>query len=181
MTTKSFINHRVLWLLIPLLTLFSINVWGTDYELVTSTSALEAGAKYLIGDGTSGTVNFMSTTSKSGNRPTTSASVTNNKVTLASGMMPVTLGGTTGAWTFYTNGYLGSNGSTTGDGYLNATSTTGSNTLNVLAAIDDYAYFTIAFSSNNVVITCTGKTSRNIMLKNSSIALISCYSSFFIQ
>lgn len=36
MTTKSFINHRVLWLLIPLLTLFNLSAWGTDYTFNSS-------------------------------------------------------------------------------------------------------------------------------------------------
>ena len=32
MTTKNFFNHRVLWLLILLLTLFNLSAWGADYS-----------------------------------------------------------------------------------------------------------------------------------------------------
>jgi len=42
MTNKSFINHRVLWLLIPLLTLFNFTAWGTD---VTTTFVKKSDSK----------------------------------------------------------------------------------------------------------------------------------------
>lgn len=145
----------------------------TEYELVTSTEDLEAGAKYLIGNGTSGSVNFVSTASKGNNRDLTSGTVTNSKVTKTSSMMALTLGGSSGAWTFATNNYGGT------AGYLNATNTTSNNYLKVVADLDDYAYFSISFSSNAAVITCTGKASRNIVRYNgeNNSNVISCYTS----
>lgn len=147
------------------------NAWGVEYELITSEADLIPGEKYLIGAGTSGTVQFINTTSNTDNRKTTGASVSSSTVTKTDALMAVTLGGCPGAWTFYTNSYGGT------AGYLNATSTTSNNYLKVVAALDAYAFFTITFSSSKAVITCTGKTSRNIMRKNSSSAIISCYSS----
>ena len=144
---------------------------AVDYKLVTSTSELVPGDKYLIGSGTSGTVQFINTTSSSDNRKTTGATVSSSTVTKTDALMALTLGGREGAYTFYTNGYGGT------AGYLNASSTTSNNYLKVNATLDQYAFFTITFSSSKAVITCTGKASRNIMRKNSSSAIISCYSS----
>ena len=77
----------------------------------------------------------------------------------ASVVSPLTLGGTTGAWTFEDK--------TTGDGYyLNPTSTTEKNYLNSLTTENAYKYFKISFSSNEAVITNTGKASRNVIRYN---------------
>lgn len=162
--------QRVLWLLMPLLMLFSTNVWGTDYELVTSTAGLEVGANYVIGTGTSGSVKFMSTTSQSNYRPVTSnVTVSNNKVTATNTMLVLTLGGSTGQWTFATVNYGGTAGN------LNAGSTTSNNYLYVNTSNDNYKKWTISFSSNAAVITCAGKSSRNVMRFNSD--RITCYTS----
>lgn len=140
-----------------------------EYTLITSTSDLEAGAKYLIGNGTSDACKFVSTEESDNNRRTTSGTVTSNKVEKTEAMMALELGGSTGAWTFKTIDYAGT------AGYLNATNTTGSNYLQVKAAQDTYSNFSISFSGNAAVITCTGKSSRNIMRANGD--LISCYTS----
>jgi uncharacterized protein YjdB len=141
------------------------------YQLVTSTADLVSDAKYIIGNAATGSSYFMSIASNANNRKQTTASydITSSQVTVDSNAMPLTLGGSTGAWTFATNNYGGT------AGYLNATDTTANNYLKVTAALDAYAYFTISFSSNAAVITCTGKTSRNIMRYNTN--LFSCYSS----
>ena len=164
---------RLAMVLTVLFTLGVGSIFGEEYKLVTSTNDLVAGEKYLIGTGTSGTVNFISTESKANNRNLASGTVNSQKVTKTDQMMAFTLGGSTGSWTFKTNDYLGT------AGYLNATSTTGNNYLKVVAALDKYAYFSISIASNVATITCTGKNSRNIVRYNSSSSpkIISCYTS----
>ncbi len=144
---------------------------STQYSLITSTDDLQAGKSYLITNGTSETVKTMSSSSNTNNRPTVNATVSSSKITRGSSVLSVTLGGSSGAWTFATDNYAGT------AGYLNATSTTGSNYLQVVSSLDKYAYFTISFSNNQAVITCTGKSSRNIIRCNSSGTPIACYSS----
>lgn len=144
---------------------------STQYSLITSTDDLQVGKSYLITNGTSGTVKTMANTDNGNNRPTTSATISSSKITRGSSILSVTLGGSSGAWTFATDNYAGT------AGYLNATSTTGSNYLQVVSSLDKYAYFTISFSNSQAVITCTGKSTRNIIRCNSSGTPIACYSS----
>lgn len=47
MKTNQFLK-RVVWMVIPLLTMFSTNVWGDKYTLVTSNSSLSNGDKVVI-------------------------------------------------------------------------------------------------------------------------------------
>ena len=144
---------------------------STQYSLITSVDDLDVGASYLIAGGTSGTVKTMSRSENGNNRPTVELTVSNSKLTRGSSALSVTLGGTTGAYTFKTDNYAGT------AGYLNATSTTGSNYLQVISSLDNYAYFSISFSNSQAVITCTGKSSRNIIRVNTSGTPIACYSS----
>ena len=144
---------------------------STQYSLITSTDDLEVGKSYLIAGGTSGTVKTMAVTSNGNNRPTTELTVSNSKLTRGLSALSVTLGGSSGAYTFKTDNYAGT------AGYLNATSTTGSNYLQVVSNLDAYAYFSISFSNSQAVITCTGKSSRNIIRVNTSGTPIACYSS----
>ena len=148
--------------------LFSVGtVWATDYHLVTSVSQLEAGVNYVIGtsDGS-----FIGKASKNNNRVITSATISDGVVTATEDMMVLTLGGGTDAWTFYATNYAG------GAGYLNATNTTGSNYLNVVADLDVYAYFTVEISGGTTTVTCNGKTSRHILYKNGTTGF-ACYNS----
>lgn len=144
---------------------------STQYSLITSTDDLQAGKSYLITNGTSGTVKTMANTDNGNNRPTTNATISSSKITRGSSILSVTLGGSDGAWTFTTDNYAGT------AGYLNATNTTSSNYLQVVSSLDKYAYFTISFSNSQAVITCTGKSTRNIIRCNSSGTPIACYSS----
>lgn len=145
----------------------------TQYTLITSTNDLEVGKSYLITNGTSGTVKTMSRTSNTNNRPCVNLTVSDSKLTRGSNALSVTLGGSTGAYTFKTENYGGT------VGYLNATSATGSNYLQVIQSLDKYAYFSISFSNDAAVITCTGKTSRNIVRynPNNGSPIITCYTS----
>ena len=45
---KNLFSKRVLWLIIPLLTLFTVNAWGDTYTLVTSNSSLNNGDKVVL-------------------------------------------------------------------------------------------------------------------------------------
>lgn len=146
---------------------------STQYSLITSTADLEVGKSYLITSGTSGTVKTMSKSSNTNNRPCVDLTVSDNKLTRGSNALSVTLGGTSGAYTFKTENYGGTSG------YLNATNTTNSNYLKVVSSLDNYAYFSISFSNNAAVITCTGKSSRNIVRynPNNGSPIITCYTS----
>ena len=145
--------------------LFAGSMMATNYELVTSASQLQAGAKYVIGTATG---KFMSTTSNASNRRITDGTITENVVEGTETMMVFTLGGKTNAWTFATDNYLGT------AGYLNATNSTGSNYLKVVADLDDYAYFTIDIADGVTTVTCNGKTSRNILYLNGTTCF-ACY------
>lgn len=147
--------------------LFAGSMMATNYELVTSASQLQAGAKYVIGTATG---KFIATTSNGNNRKITDGTITENVVEGTDDMMVFTLGGEADAWTFATDNYLGA------AGYLNATSTTGNNYLKVVADLDDYAYFTIAIADGVTTVTCNGKASRNILYLNGTTCF-ACYNS----
>ena len=147
--------------------LFAGSMMATNYELVTSASQLQAGAKYVIGTATG---KFIATTSYGNNRKITDGTITENVVEGTDDMMVFTLGGEADAWTFATDNYLGT------AGYLNATSSTGSNYLKVVADLDDYAYFTIDIADGVTTVTCSGKASRNILYLNGTTCF-ACYNS----
>lgn len=143
------------------------NAWGEEYKLITSTSELVAGEKYIIASMADGS-GFVMTNYESGgnNWKAVAATTTSSTITFQNGMATLTLGGTDGKWTFNNGTY-----------YMTATSTTGKNYLKGVDKLDDYSYFTISFSNNAAVITCTGKDSRNILRYNSQSKLFACYSS----
>lgn len=160
--------------LLMFLTLLSTNVWGAiadgTYVLCTSTADLEAGAHYIIASGISGTVNCISNVSNNNNRKTVSATVSSSKITVASNstIMTFTLGGSSGAWTFYTDNYAGT------AGYL-ASAASGSN--NYCRVIATSTTGTISFSSNAAVINLNPHSSRTLLRYNSSASCFACYSS----
>ena len=159
-------------LLLIILLLTATTLHATDYELVTSADQLVAGCNYIIGNAKDGSGVFMSTAVKADNREKSkSATISSNEVTLASDMLVMTLGGSTGAWTFLTTNYLGTNG------YLNATSTESSNILRITND-DTYKFFTIEINSDNSAsIKCRDKDLRHIIRYNSdkNAKLFSCY------
>lgn len=137
-----------------------------NYVLCTSTTDLEAGAKYLITNGTSGTVKTMSTADSSNNRPETNITITDSQAATAQDTLTVTLGGSSGAWTFSTDNYAGT------AGYL-ASGTSSNNHLRVIANADNC---TIAFNGNAAVIVFSSNTGgRNIVRYNSSSKWFACY------
>jgi hypothetical protein len=166
---SSAIARRFFPILALLLFLGVENAWGTEYELVTSTSGLVAGAHYVIGNGSSGSVKFMSTANIANYRGETSAqTVTNNKVTATNDMLVLTLGGSTNAWTLYTYNYAGT------AGYL-ASAASGSN--NYCRVLASSTTGTITFSSNQAIINLNPHTSRTKLQYNSQNTRFACYSS----
>ena len=133
------------------------------WSKVTSTDDLEAGATYAISSAATGG-NYLSTYTGANNFPYSTTTI-----------CKLVLGGSEGAWTFKIN-----DASTYNNYYLTATSTTGSNYLKATSTIDNYCKFSISFeNTGNAVITCTGKSSRNILRYNSSNNpnIFACYSS----
>ena len=103
----------------------------TEFELVTSTNQLVAGAKYIMGATYNSKNYFVARTSNTNNRKLAEGTIdANNKVKLGTSIMPLTLGGSAGAWTFATNDYAGD------AGYFNATNATGNNYLKIIADLD---------------------------------------------
>ena len=147
----------------------------TLFQKITAVGDLEAGKSYLIaGAEANGKIKTMATTSNTNNRPTVELTVKDNKVMRGSNAMSVTLGGTTGAWTFSADNYAGS-GTFLGQG-----NQTSSNYLKIYDDVGDGAKgdtWTISFSDGAAVITSTKKSSRNIIRINNSGSPITCYSS----
>ena len=142
--------------------------YGT-YVPCSSTDDLAANAHYIITNGTSGSVKCISNASNNNNRKTVAASVSDSKISVAdnSTIMTLTLGGSSGAWTFYTDNYGGT------AGYL-ASAASGNN--NYCRVITTSTTGTISFSNSAAVITLNPHTSRNILRYNTS-DLFACYSS----
>lgn len=154
--------------------LLSVNVWGEiatgTYVLCTSTSDLKAGDHYIIANGTSGSVNCISNVSNNNNRKVVSATVTDSEIEVASDAttMTLTLGGTSGAWTFATDNYAGT------DGYL---ASAGSGDNNYCRVISTSTTATISFSNGAAVINLQPHESRTLLRYNSSVPCFACYSS----
>lgn len=178
MKTKNFKFKSMALVLFALV--LSSNVWGAiadgTYVLCTSTSDLKAGDHYIIANGTSGDVYCISNVSNTNNRKTVSATVTDSKITVASDatIMTLTLGGTSGAWTFYTDNYAGTNG------YFDQGNQTSSNYLKINSS-GTAIHFTITFdpTEKNAIITNTEKSSRNLLRYNynSGTPIFACYTS----
>lgn len=152
----------------------SVSSSGTtnSYSLVTSTSQLVSGSNYAIGSATSGSGFFASTAIGTKNIGQVAGTISNSAFVPNDTTLILTLGGSSGAWTFMTTNTVSASA-----GYLNSTSTTGENTLKTVSTLDKYAYFSISISSNAAIITCTGKSTRNIVRYNSGSSLFACYSS----
>lgn len=165
-------TRKLTFLILALFALISGPGWGQNYQLVTSTSDLVAGCNYVIGNGNSGRVKFMSTEDNNNNRKATADITvsTDGEVTIDNTVLKLELGGTTGAWTLKTTNYLGTNG------YL-ASAASGNN--NYCRVIADETTATISFSDNAAVITIQPHTSRNILRynPNNGSPLFACYSS----
>ena len=143
---------------------------STQYSLITSTSDLEAGKSYIITNGTSGTVKSVAVTTSGNNRKSSSVSISNNKITRGSSVMSFTLGGSSGAWTFATENYAGTNGYLASDGDNN-----------YLKVVQSAGTATIAFSNSAATINIGPSTTRKLICYNAGIDSsnggFSCYKS----
>ena len=141
------------------------NVWGEKYKLITSTNELVAGCRYIIASITDGSGAVMRNyVSDNNNWGQIETSATNSYITYQSGMARLTLGGSSGSWTFHNGAY-----------YLDATKTTDSNYLKGSTSSTNYSKFSISFSNDAAIIKCTEKNKRNILRYNSTSDLFSCY------
>ncbi len=148
---------------------------STQFELINSTSDLEVGKSYLITNGTTGTVKTMAVTSNSNNRKATSLTVSDGKLTRGSSALSVTLGGSSGSWTFATENYAGT------DGYLASADASASGSPNYLRVISTAGTATISFDGDAAVINLGPHGSRTLLRFNSSgdsnNGIFACYSS----
>lgn len=167
-TTKSFSKPFQKYVLAAFLLVSSVGVFGQyTYKLITTTSDLVAGEKYLIGSAQTGTTLLLSGQTTN-NRPAATGSattITSNTITVTPATTPaetakpyeLTLGGTSGAWVL--NDVV--NGTILGPAE-------GSNSNNHLKA-NATATYTITFSIGAAVITAvtgTNTNGRNIIRYN---------------
>lgn len=161
---------KIYSLLVLMALLISGNVIGqSNYKLITSTSDLVAGEKYVIGSAYTGST-YLLGYQNTNNRPQSGSYTINSSVISATvatvntdhtNPYEITLGGSTGAW-ILTDAVNSSD--------LKATS----NSNNYLQ-LSTGGTWTITFSANAAVITCTNGGTRNLMSYNSSSSLFSCY------
>ena len=105
-----------------------VGMFEQKYHLVTSTDQLVAGRTYLIVNTAAGKA--MSATSSNGNNRTSAiVSINENIIANLNSAYELTLGGSTGAWTFFdaqwgtSGGYLYAGGGTTNNNYLKTQAT----------------------------------------------------------
>lgn len=142
------------------------NVWGDEYELVTSTNELVAGDRYIIASMKSGDcfvmAKYVPNENNCGQIEATSA---NNKITYTTDMALLTLGGSSGNWVFHDGTY-----------YMTATNTKSANHLKGVKNVDGYHEFSISINSSGIAtIKCKGKDSHNYLRHNSYSEIFSCY------
>lgn len=153
---------------------------SNEWQLITDVASLSAGDRIVLGTGTSGTINLMGyqniTDANYKNRPvaTTTATVSNSKITLASSAIAsttgdatkpyaITLGKSGDYWTLYDDVY---------NGYLYAASKD-SNLLYYQTVLTDASKWSISISSNRATIVSQASHNRNHLQLNGSI--FSCY------
>ena len=144
---------------------------STTYSLINDTADLEAGKSYIITSGTTGSVKAIAVTENTNNRKTTSVTVgADGKITRGASIMSFTLGGTSGAWTFATENYAGT------DGYLSS-DTNKTSTKNYLLIDSTARNSTISFEGDEAVINIAPHNSRTLVRFNSGSDLFACYGS----
>jgi hypothetical protein len=141
-----------------------------NYQLVTSADELQAGRHYLIVNVDNSKA--LGTTQNNNNRSAEEVTIANNVInTIDNTICELTLGGTTGAWTFFDANW-GDNG-----GYLYAASST-KNYLRTQEENNANGQWSIEIASDGVTtITAQGTNTHNLMRYNSTNNLFSCYAS----
>lgn len=143
------------------------NAYGQKYQLITRTDSLITGKKYLIASMQDGQGFVMKEyDGSSDNWKYVQSSASDSCIKYQEGMARLKLGGNANAWTFCDREY-----------YMDATSTEENNHLKGSSDVDKYNKFSISFSNDTAVITCTGKTTRNVLQYNPDSKLFSCYTS----
>ena len=149
-----------------------VGVFNGFYRLVTSESQLQAGKTYLIVN----VANCMAlgTTQNTNNRAAMSVTINNNKInTISNTVCELSLGGTSGSWTFFDVNWNGTGG------YLYAASST-ANQLKTQAENNDNGKWTINIGNNGIAtITAQGTNTHNTIKfnTNNGTPIFSCYSS----
>jgi len=167
---------RFLSLKFVLLALFALvagNVSAEEvitYEKVTDASSLAAGDVIAIAYDNGASSAALSTTQNNNNRSATTVTISNGVLTITDDVALITLESADGGWYLHTT-----NGDNTG--YLSATNSTKKNYMHTETTANAYCIFTIAISGGNATITCTGKTSRNLLQYNTSGGIYACYNS----
>ena len=140
------------------------------YYLVTSTDQLVAGRTYLIVNTSAGKA--LGTTQNNNNRSAASVTISNNVIAgIGDDVCELTLGGQSGAWTFFDSHW-----NTTG-GYLYAASSS-ANHLKTQANNDANGHWNISFGNNGMAtIEAQGSNTRNNLRynPNSGNPIFSCY------
>jgi len=136
------------------------------WTLVTDANTLAEGDQVVIA--ASGSNYALGTTQNTNNRAAVTISKSGNTITIGNSVQILTLktGTVAGTWAFYT-----------GSGYLYAASSS-SNHLKTQATNDANSSWKVTITSAGVAtIQAQGTNSRNLLKKNSSSALFSCYKS----
>lgn len=135
--------------------------------LVTDATTLAAGDKIVVA--ASGYNYAMSATQNSNNRGQAAITKADDTIsfTSSSGVCEFTLGGATGAWTFY---------DTNASGFLYAASSS-SNYLRTQTTNDANGQWSISITSNVATVTSQGTNTNNLMKYNNTSFLFSCYAS----
>lgn len=148
------------------------DVFSQKYYLVTNSNQLAAGRTYLIVNTKAGKA--LSTTQNNNNRSAAAVTVSNGVIeSIGTAVCELTLGGSTGAWTFF-DSIWGNNG-----GYLYAASS-GSNYLKTQATNDANGQWSISIGSDSLAtIEAQGDNTRNNLRynPNNDNPIFSCYAS----
>ena len=152
---------RAITLVAVMCSMFTGSALADDYERITSTDGLVVGEQYiLVCEGQNKAMGTVSTYGTS-----VPATITSNTIVASSNMNILTLGGESGAWTFYTSKE---------SQYLSWSS---GNTLNVSATANtDAQKWTVSFSSNNAAILNKKDSSRKLQF-NAGSPRFACYTS----
>ena len=143
------------------------------YYLVTSADQLVAGRTYLIVNTSAGKA--LGTTQNNNNRSAASVTISNNVIAgIGDDVCELTLGGQSGAWTFYDANWE-DNG-----GYLYAAG--GANTNNYLrtqAELTNAGRWTITLNGSHqaTIRTIDSNVNRHTIMYNNSSAIFACYAS----
>lgn len=159
--------QRVVWLMIPLLTVINSHVLADTYALVTDASTLASGDEIIIVN--TGGTKALSTTQNSNNRGAADVTVSNSKITPSASVQVITLGTRVINYETYWTFSVGSNK------WLYAASSS-SNHLKEQTTLDNNGSWSITLnSSSEATIQARGSNSHNLLKYNSGSTIFSCY------